>query len=999
VSRAHDRKLGRDIAIKELISRDALNEVRFMREALITARLQHPGIVPVYEAGCWPDGTPFYAMKLVAGRPLRDLLAECKTIDERIPLLHHVIAVADAIAYAHGHNIIHRDLKPANVIVGDFGETVVIDWGLAKDLTVGEASSAGEGPLRITHVDDLTATGGVVGTPAYMPPEQRRGEPVDQRADVFAIGAMLWELCALQRTPPASATRRRSILRRAGIDRDLVAIIDKALEPDPAGRYRDAGALAADLKAFKSGARVGARSYSLYAMLAHWTRRHRALAVSVTTALALAATGTVLYVRNIAAERDRADTALHEARRERDRARLSEASKLLESDPDRAKDLLASLTLRSPQYALLTGRMQQLSAAKVVAVSGTVDAMFLEPGSAMVEIQTRDGGFYRLDPSSAQIETLGHDLAGPVAYRAGQWLYARRSLGAGSVRIASPAQPSLFDVDLSSVSRLVALTDAVYALDGAHDLHRLDGKTAAVIEHDVRNIAGDGDTRLVCTFTGELVITRKDAVVYRGRCPQAASPATMAAVRDDYAALTADGALIASRHGRQVEIPTPIRAEYELALSSTGVIAISDYRSPGTSWFVKPDGNALEPGPAHSAQPYSVAVDGNLAAWGYTDGTVIVLDTATGTVWPLRGQAGSIDAIAIDATHARVMAAAWRALRVWELKQPVGTLIRQMPCQIFFVQPSPDGRYAALDGKDGHVRLWTRDTGSITPVHAHTGAVFGVQWVKGRICSGGWVDGHVVCSNPDGTDLRTLDSGTNKIAWLTASPDHDFLVFASSDGRVWRYDDRLEQLYVHSSVVSLAISPDGRLLGSSSLDGSLEVYDLANHKLIAHVHDHVGQAIKVAWVDGDLWTFGDDGAVKRWAVHDGSVTLRHTIAVNGRMHIVRTVRGLWAANAGDSVLVIGRADDSIALRLDLGWALDALDISPDQRYVAAGVNGEIVVIDLQRDAIATITVGSPRPKNLSFLDTATLAFAETAALKTVEVDRLDYVPFQVTTEP
>jgi len=124
----------------------------------------------------------------------------------------------------------------------------------------------------------------------------------------------------------------------------------------------------------------------------------------------------------------------------------------------------------------------------------------------------------------------------------------------------------------------------------------------------------------------------------------------------------------------------------------------------------------------------------------------------------------------------------------------------------------------------------------------------------------------------------------------------------------------------------------------------------------------------------------------------------HTIDVNGRMHVVRAVRGLWAANAGDSVLVIGRDDDSIALRLDLGWALDALDISPDQRYVAAGVNGEIVVIDLQRDAIATITVGSPRPKNLSFLDTATLAFAETAALKTVEVDHLEYVPFEVTTE-
>src|SRR6185436_12850101 len=97
--------------------------------------------VPVHEAGRWPDGTPFYAMKLVAGRPLRDLIAERTTVDQRIGLLHHVIAVA----YAHGRNIIHRNLKPANVIVGDFGETVVIDWGLAKDLSASEESTVDDG--------------------------------------------------------------------------------------------------------------------------------------------------------------------------------------------------------------------------------------------------------------------------------------------------------------------------------------------------------------------------------------------------------------------------------------------------------------------------------------------------------------------------------------------------------------------------------------------------------------------------------------------------------------------------------------------------------------------------------------------------------------------------------------------------------------------------------------------------------------------------------------
>jgi len=138
VYRARDHELDRDVAIKKLISHGDALEMRFLREVAITARLEHPGIVPVHEAGWWSDGTPFYAMKLIAGRPLRDLIAERPTVEQRLGLLHHVIAVADAIAYAHARKVIHRDLKPSNVIVGEFGETVVIDWGLAKDLATNE---------------------------------------------------------------------------------------------------------------------------------------------------------------------------------------------------------------------------------------------------------------------------------------------------------------------------------------------------------------------------------------------------------------------------------------------------------------------------------------------------------------------------------------------------------------------------------------------------------------------------------------------------------------------------------------------------------------------------------------------------------------------------------------------------------------------------------------------------------------------------------------------
>src|SRR5262249_47216413 len=132
---ARDTRLDRSVAIKELLLRDEAQERRFVREALLTARLQHPAIVPVYEAGRGPPGGALYAMKPLPGRTLLDLIAESPTLAGRLALLSHVLTVAQAVAYAHGQHVIHRDLKPSNVLVGDFGETMIIDWGVAKQMS------------------------------------------------------------------------------------------------------------------------------------------------------------------------------------------------------------------------------------------------------------------------------------------------------------------------------------------------------------------------------------------------------------------------------------------------------------------------------------------------------------------------------------------------------------------------------------------------------------------------------------------------------------------------------------------------------------------------------------------------------------------------------------------------------------------------------------------------------------------------------------------------
>ncbi|MGE0870832.1 MAG: protein kinase [Kofleriaceae bacterium] len=322
---AHDQRLGRPVALKELLRPGPEQIGRFQREALITARLQHPGIVPVYEAGRWPSGEPFFAMKLVSGRPLDRVIAETRTLAQRLELLPRIAAAADAIAYAHGQRIIHRDLKPANILVGEYGETVVIDWGLAKDLDANDSVDS-QGPSVISSTamstgsggPTLTVAGAVMGTPAYMAPEQARGEPLDQRADVFALGAMLYHLLA--GAPPYNARTADEVIAAAARSNvipleqrerqaptDLVAIVNRAMAPAPSDRYPDAKDLADELRRFLTGQLVNAHRYTSVQRIGRFVRRHRAaVTIATVSVLAFATLGT-LAVGQIVEQRDRAD--------------------------------------------------------------------------------------------------------------------------------------------------------------------------------------------------------------------------------------------------------------------------------------------------------------------------------------------------------------------------------------------------------------------------------------------------------------------------------------------------------------------------------------------------------------------------------------------------------------------------------------------------------------------------------------------------------------------
>jgi WD40 repeat protein len=309
---ARDLRIGRPVAVKELLGQSPGLAARFEREARVTARLQHPGIVPIYEIGRWPDGTPFYSMRMVEGQTLRDAIADAKSLTARLALLPAVIAATEAVAFAHDKRVIHRDLTPMNVLVGAYGETVVIDWGLAKDLT---ADPEAELAMGGAEADGLTQYGIVLGTAAYMPPEQARGEPVDERADVYALGALLYHLLA--GAPPyrekgdelLAAVRAGPPVPLEAITRgtpsDLISIVTKAMARRADDRYPSALELAAELGRFRTGRMVVAHAYTRGERFARFVRRHRALLGAGTFALIALVTIGGLALRNVV--RSRAD--------------------------------------------------------------------------------------------------------------------------------------------------------------------------------------------------------------------------------------------------------------------------------------------------------------------------------------------------------------------------------------------------------------------------------------------------------------------------------------------------------------------------------------------------------------------------------------------------------------------------------------------------------------------------------------------------------------------
>ncbi len=340
MSVALDQELHREVALKEIQERYASEEqsrLRFLLEAEITGGLEHPGIVPVYGLGHYPDGRPFYAMRFVRGESLKEAVAQFHGEPGRVSagsrsrgahapplafrrLLSRFLDICNAIAYAHSRGVVHRDIKPGNILLGPYGETLVVDWGLAKIVgrdEPGASDPTAEPTLRPPSASGTgqTIPGTALGTPAYMSPEQAEGRLylLGPASDVYSLGATLYVVLTgrapftgedaaeiLPKVQRGDFARPRAV--NPAIPKSLEAICVKAMALKPADRYPTPRALAEDVEHWLADEPVLAYREPWPDRVRRWSRRHRTLVATAAAALVLGLLGSVALAAVVTAK-------------------------------------------------------------------------------------------------------------------------------------------------------------------------------------------------------------------------------------------------------------------------------------------------------------------------------------------------------------------------------------------------------------------------------------------------------------------------------------------------------------------------------------------------------------------------------------------------------------------------------------------------------------------------------------------------------------------------
>jgi WD40 repeat protein len=969
VMKARDTRIGRVVAVKMLLESRPDLRARFVREALVTARLEHPSVVPVYEAGVTPEGEPFYAMKLVSGQPLSARLRAASSFAERLALLPHVLAVAEAMAYVHSKRVIHRDLKPANVIVGDFGETMIIDWGIAKVL--GEDDAGPAPAARIADDASLTLAGSVVGTPKYMAPEQALGEALDERADVYAIGAVLYAVLG-GRSPYAgeSETVLRSVMVgppvpleqvEPSVPTDLAAIVAKAMAREVDQRYPSAKELAADLRRFTAGQLVGAHRYSPWALVRRWVKQHRPHLGIAAVALVVLVAGGAISVARVLRERAEAVRAEKVAEARRDELLLLQARASLPRDPTATVAWLKQV----PLDAAHAGEMRALL---VDAESRGIASHVWRPGRGSVQAVafSPDGRALAVGGSDQVIHVRDLDGGAPRALRG----------------LAGPVNALAYSPDgawLASASddHSVALWDARAAAPEPRVLGRHDDvATVVAFSPDGRTLAsagGDGKVRLWDVATGAVRVLAGHTLAVWGL------------------AFSPDGATVASgSHDKTVRLWPVAGGEARVfhGPDAMGQLAFA----PDGRWlavvgestvfrFDVADGTSR---PLAKLPTYVVGVafspDGATVATVGGDELVRLWDVATGHAHPLFGHEGSLEKVAFSPKGDRLATVGVDgSARVWPLAAPTSRVLGAAGTGVWRPVVSPDGALVAAGGDDGVVRVWDVASGRLTELRGHEGHVRYVafapdgRWLastgddrttrlwdlatrEGRVLRTGAAGSVRLAVSRDGRRLAVTDGyesltvlgldgaavcvfpGTD-VGAAAFDPSGDRIVYESGpEVRAGSLRDCTStRLYAHAArMMTLAFSADGAHVASAGLDRAVGLWDTrAEHGALLAGHDMEVLTVAFSPDSRVLASASFDKTLRLWDAATGAPlrTLRGPDKGMRSIAFLHDGARIAAASLDNTVRLWDPTSDDARILREHDARITGLDVSPDDRWL------------------------------------------------------------------
>jgi len=918
---------------------------RFQFETEILARLQHPGIAQIFEAGTWAErdgvATPYFTMEYISdARTITEYAVERDL--PQSDRLRMFAEVCDAVQHGHQNGVIHRDLKPGNILVDSQGRPKVIDFGVARSIDPGQA--------WITQHADLHH---LVGTLNYMSPEQCAGAAtIDIRTDVFSLGVVLYELVCgqlphnLSGVPVPDAlriVRERDPPRPSAIDPhlrgDIDAIVTMALDKDPDRRYRSAAALGADIRRHLNHQTVEARPPTLLYQCRQFARRNRTLVTASVLVAATVVVGAVVSARfgyRASAEAERRRVAEVKAVEQRDAALWNayvanmaaafSAYQAGELQQVRTRLNRAPDALRGWEWRFLLG-VSERSLYTIPAHNDMVFGFDATSEGSRLATSGRDGHIRIWDPASRTCKTNIDATDGGPIYAISFSSDGRR-LASGSedgmVRIWDPQTGQALQLLQTNKGRVTSVwygrDDRVASVsqNGAGYLWEVSSGTQVATlsapDHRVDGVIGshDGATMMTWNLGGDAWLHSADGATITHR-------------------FRSDGGIHCGAFGPD---------DNYLAVGGVrGTVTVWNIRTGETVYCIKP------PESVSTIRALAFSPTGDRLAVGQIDRDIHVASMETGD-WleSLLGHEEAVSGLRFSMDGRLLYSTSWdKSMRIWGFDSATRTdyitELARHEGHVLSVAFSPDSRLLATGARDNTVRLWEPELGrALGVLRGHTGDVSCVAFA------------------PDGETIASGSYDRTVMLWSAATGRHEGTL-TGHDGQVW----------------TIAFSPDGRRLASGGDDKSIRLWDVDRRQLVRRFEGHDHRVISVAFSpDGrQLASTSRDQSVRLWDVDTGRLLWAFAGHSSDVFAVVFSHDGryVYSGSRDQTVRVLDAASGTCLDTLSgHGQFVSCLSLSPDGTRLAAGSwFGEVILWDLAKhDVVASFKAHADVIRSVAF---------------------------------